>query len=133
MLEGDDEYTGMHSRDVVALPSPSPSEMGLDERARRNVEFGALLHDIGKIAVPNEIINKPGQLDAEEWAVMRTHTVEGQRMLDRVGGVLERRRPRSCAPRTSAGTARGYPDGARRRARSRSRRRSSRAATRSTR
>jgi HD-GYP domain-containing protein (c-di-GMP phosphodiesterase class II) len=52
------------------------------------VEFGALLHDIGKIAVPAEIINKPGPLDDDEWAVMKLHTVEGQQMLDRVGGVL---------------------------------------------
>jgi HD-GYP domain-containing protein (c-di-GMP phosphodiesterase class II) len=62
--------------------------MGLDAHERRNVEFGALLHDIGKIAVPKEIINKPGALTDEEWVVIKTHTVEGERMLGRVGGVL---------------------------------------------
>ena len=42
---------------------------------------------------------------------MKTHTIEGQQMLDRVGGLLGERRASSCAPRTSASTARGYPDG----------------------
>ena len=41
-----------------------------------------------QIGVPKEIINKPGPLDHEEWAIMRRHTIEGQRMLDSVGGVL---------------------------------------------
>ena len=48
-------------------------------RALRNLEFGALLHDVGKIAIPNEIINKPGKLDPHEWQVIKTHTTEGRR------------------------------------------------------
>ncbi|MEA2138516.1 MAG: hypothetical protein QOG56_1666, partial [Solirubrobacteraceae bacterium] len=63
-------------------------ELGLSEDDRRLVEFGALLHDVGKIAVPKAIINKPGPLDEEEWKVMRQHTVAGQRMLDKVGGSM---------------------------------------------
>jgi HD-GYP domain-containing protein (c-di-GMP phosphodiesterase class II) len=62
--------------------------LGLDSRARVRVEFGALLHDVGKIAVPKEIINKPGPLNDEEWAVMRRHTIEGERMLRPIGGLL---------------------------------------------
>jgi HD-GYP domain-containing protein (c-di-GMP phosphodiesterase class II) len=62
--------------------------MGLNEDVRQAAELGALLHDIGKIAIPDEIINKPGPLDADEWVVMQTHTIEGQRMLDQVGGLL---------------------------------------------
>ena len=54
----------------------------------RDLEFGALLHDVGKIAVPKEIINKPGKLDDDEWEIMKRHTIEGQRMLENVGGVL---------------------------------------------
>jgi HD-GYP domain-containing protein (c-di-GMP phosphodiesterase class II) len=54
----------------------------------RNLEFAALLHDVGKVAIPKEIINKPGPLDDEERAIVQTHTVEGQRMLDRVGGFM---------------------------------------------
>ncbi len=88
VLEADDEYTGEHSRNVVSLAIAVADEMGLDDHRRRNVEFGALLHDVGKIAVPSQIINKPGPLTDEEWTVIKTHTVEGQRMLDQVGGVL---------------------------------------------
>jgi putative nucleotidyltransferase with HDIG domain len=110
VLEEDDEYTGMHSRDVVSLSAAVAVELGVDDRSRRLVELGALLHDIGKIAVPNEIINKPGKLDADEWAIMKMHTVEGQQMLDRVGGVLRDvgRVVRSSHERWD-GT--GYPDG----------------------
>jgi putative nucleotidyltransferase with HDIG domain len=88
VLEADDEYTGVHSHGVVALSVAVADTMGLNSRERRNVEFGALLHDIGKIAVPKEIINKPGPLTDDEWLVIRTHTIEGQRMLDQVGGLL---------------------------------------------
>ena len=88
VLEADDEYTGNHSHGVVALAVDVADELGLDSRERRNVEFGALLHDVGKIAVPNEIINKPGPLTDEEWVVIKMHTVEGQRMLDRIGGLM---------------------------------------------
>jgi putative nucleotidyltransferase with HDIG domain len=88
VLEADDEYTGVHSQGVVALSVAVADAMGLDSRERRNVEFGALLHDIGKIAVPKEIINKPGPLTDDEWVVIRAHTIEGQRMLDQVGGLL---------------------------------------------
>ncbi len=80
----------MHSRDVVDLAVAVATELGLDSRQIRDTEFAALLHDIGKIAVPKEIINKPGKLTEEEWAVVRTHTIEGQRMLDQVGGALQR-------------------------------------------
>ena len=90
LLEDDDAYTGMHSRDVVSLAVAVATELGLDAQGVRDTEFAALLHDIGKIAVPKEIINKPGALTEEEWAVMRTHTIEGQRMLDQVGGALQR-------------------------------------------
>ena len=88
VVEADDAYTGSHSRDVVELALEVADELGLDARERRRVEFGALLHDVGKIAVPNEIINKPGKLDDEEWAIMKRHTILGQGMLERVGGVL---------------------------------------------
>ena len=110
VLEADDEYTGSHSQGVVALALEVAERMGLDSRQLRNVEFGALLHDVGKIAVPNEIINKPGPLTDEEWLVIKTHTVEGQRMLERVGGVLGEvgRIVRSSHERWDGD---GYPDG----------------------
>jgi putative nucleotidyltransferase with HDIG domain len=88
VLEADHEYTGNHSRNVVTLAVSVANEMGLDPSESRTVEFGALLHDIGKIAIPNEVINKEGPLTDDEWLVVKMHTIEGQRMLDRVGGVL---------------------------------------------
>jgi HD-GYP domain-containing protein (c-di-GMP phosphodiesterase class II) len=90
MVETDDAYTGSHSRDVVELAVEVGRRMGLGPDALRDLEFGALLHDVGKIAVPKEIINKPGRLTPEEWAIMKRHTIEGQRMLENVGGVLAR-------------------------------------------
>jgi HD-GYP domain-containing protein (c-di-GMP phosphodiesterase class II) len=90
VVETDDAYTGSHSRDVVELAVEVGRRMGLGPDALRDLEFGALLHDVGKIAVPKEIINKPGKLTPEEWAIMKRHTIEGQRMLENVGGVLAR-------------------------------------------
>jgi putative nucleotidyltransferase with HDIG domain len=88
VVEADDAYTGDHSRGVVALSMEVAERMGLDATSRRRLEFAALLHDVGKISIPNEIINKPGPLDDEEWAIVRSHTVVGQQMLDRVGGLM---------------------------------------------
>jgi putative nucleotidyltransferase with HDIG domain len=88
VVEADDEYTGVHCQGVVALSVEVADVLGLDPAERRNVEFAALLHDVGKIAIPKEIINKRGPLDDEEWDVIRTHTIEGQRLLDQVGGFM---------------------------------------------
>ena len=88
VVEADDAYTGSHSRGVVELSLAVSERLGLDSAQRRNVEFAALLHDVGKIAVPKEIINKPGPLDDDEWKIMHRHTIEGEEMLQRVGGVL---------------------------------------------
>jgi HD domain len=88
VVEADDAYTGSHSRGVVDFSLAVSDRLGLDPGQRRNVEFAALLHDIGKIAVPKEIINKAGPLDEEEWKVIHRHTIEGEAMLNRVGGLL---------------------------------------------
>jgi HD-GYP domain-containing protein (c-di-GMP phosphodiesterase class II) len=88
VVEADDHYTGAHTQGVTVLSTLVAEELGLDAQERRHVEFTALLHDVGKIVIPKEIINKEGPLDDEEWKLIRTHTIEGQRMLERVGGVL---------------------------------------------
>jgi putative nucleotidyltransferase with HDIG domain len=110
VVEADDAYTGEHCRDVVHLALDVARELKLDTEEQRTVEFGALLHDIGKIAVPKEIVNKPSRLDPREWEIIKTHTVEGQRMLDRVGGFMGNvgRIVRSHHERWDG---RGYPDG----------------------
>src|SRR6185437_13156628 len=83
VVESDDAYTGEHCRGVVRLALDVAMALGLDPHRRRLVEFGALLHDVGKLAVPKEIINKPGALDEHEWTIIKTHTIEGQQLLDR--------------------------------------------------
>ena len=88
VIESDDGYTGEHSKGVLRLALAVAETLGLDAGQRRNLEFGALLHDVGKIAIPKEIINKPGKLDPDEWKIIETHTLEGQRMLNRVGGFM---------------------------------------------
>ena len=110
VVEADDGYTGEHSRDVVALTLGVVDELGLDEGARRDAEFVALLHDVGKLRVPNEIINKAGPLTDDEWEIVKQHTIEGERLLHRVGGLLGQigKIIRSCHERYD-GT--GYPDG----------------------
>ncbi|MBA3749102.1 MAG: HD domain-containing protein, partial [Solirubrobacterales bacterium] len=88
VISGDDELTGRHSQGVVVLALAISDELRLDEEQRRLVEFAAMLHDIGKMETPREILHKPGPLSEEEWEEMRAHTVAGQAMLDRVGGTL---------------------------------------------
>jgi putative nucleotidyltransferase with HDIG domain len=88
VIEADDGYTGVHCKSVVSLALAVGEELGIAPERQRNLEFGALLHDVGKVAIPKEIFNKPGKLDPEEWTIIKTHTVEGQRMLDRVGGFM---------------------------------------------
>src|SRR5262245_3685850 len=78
MIEADDKGTGTHSRDVVSLVVEVAKRMRLDERSRRHAEFAALLHDVGKVRVPKEIINKPGPLTDVEWLLMKQHTVWGE-------------------------------------------------------
>jgi HD-GYP domain-containing protein (c-di-GMP phosphodiesterase class II) len=109
VVEADDAYTGEHSRDVVSLTLEVADRFGLGARERRNAEFVALLHDVGKIRIPASIINKPGPLDPDERAVIETHTLEGEAMLTRVGGLLGDigRIVRSCHERWDG---EGYPD-----------------------
>ena len=126
VISADDGYTGEHSEGVVGLALAVADALGLvtpdlqlarvyyttmgDAEARRNLEFGAMLHDVGKIAVPKEIINKPGKLDADEWAIIKTHPEVGERMLNRVGGFMVEvgKIVRHHHERWDGG---GYPDG----------------------
>jgi HD-GYP domain-containing protein (c-di-GMP phosphodiesterase class II) len=110
VIEADDEYTGSHSRDVVDLVVAVADRLGLDPEKRQRAELAALLHDVGKVKIPPEIINKPGPLDDAERALMNTHTIVGQQMLDQVGGLLGDVGGivRSCHERWDGA---GYPDG----------------------
>jgi HD-GYP domain-containing protein (c-di-GMP phosphodiesterase class II) len=109
-VEADDAYTGSHSRDVVTLVLGVCDRLGVTGRERRDAEFAALLHDVGKIKIPAEIINKPAKLTDEEFDLIKTHTLEGEKLLSQVGGLLGDvgRVIRSCHEDWD-GT--GYPDG----------------------
>jgi HD-GYP domain-containing protein (c-di-GMP phosphodiesterase class II) len=110
VISADDELASAHSHGVVALALAISEELAMDEDERRLVEFASMLHDIGKIETPREILQKPGPLTDEEWEAMRLHTIAGQRMLDRVGGTLHDVGlvVRSARERFGGG---GYPDG----------------------
>ena len=110
VIEADDGYTGEHCKSVVGLALDLAERLELGPERQRNLEFAALLHDVGKIAIPKEIINKPGKLDPDEWTIIKTHTLEGQKMLERVGGFMRQVGiiVRSHHERWDGG---GYPDG----------------------
>lgn len=109
VIEATHEYTGTHSRDVVELAVRTGERLGLDPVRLRRLEFGALLHDVGKITVPDAILNKPGPLTRDERDVMDLHTVAGQEMLEAVGGALgEAGRIVRASHERWDGT--GYPD-----------------------
>jgi putative nucleotidyltransferase with HDIG domain len=110
VVEADDGYTSEHCKSVVGLALEVAAQLPLDDEQRSNLEFGALLHDVGKIAIPKEILNKPGKLDPDEWEIMKSHTIEGQKMLDQVGGFMREVGliVRAHHERWDGG---GYPDG----------------------
>jgi putative nucleotidyltransferase with HDIG domain len=80
-LELRDYDTDDHSRRVVEMTMRLADELGIDESEKIHVRRGALLHDIGKMGVPDNILLKPGPLTEEEWAIMRKHPVYAYNML----------------------------------------------------
>jgi HD-GYP domain-containing protein (c-di-GMP phosphodiesterase class II) len=110
VLEHDDEYTADHSRSVVDLVNAVADELDIETEERQELEFAAMLHDVGKISIPKEILHKPAALTEPEFEIIKGHTIEGQFMLDRVGGLLGRvgEVVRSCHERWDG---KGYPDG----------------------
>jgi HD-GYP domain-containing protein (c-di-GMP phosphodiesterase class II) len=94
---------------VVHLAVETARLLGLSQGEIERVSDGALLHDVGKVAIPNEILFKPGPLTPEEWAVMREHPVIGERILRRTPELA------AIAPMVRHEHERwdggGYPDG----------------------
>jgi putative two-component system response regulator len=80
-LEARDSETHGHSERVVNFSLRLGRELELDEEGLRSLEFGSLLHDIGKIGVPDAILRKPSALDEAEWVRMREHPLHGQKIL----------------------------------------------------
>jgi putative nucleotidyltransferase with HDIG domain len=81
-----DRYTGEHSESVVEMAGKVAVALGLSPAQVQEVRSAALLHDIGKVGIPDAILNKPGKLTPEERAVMAEHPVIGERILRSIGG-----------------------------------------------
>lgn len=80
-LETRDSETHGHSERVVSYSLRLGREYGLNSKEMKALEFGSLLHDIGKIGVPDSILRKPAKLTEEEWVRMREHPLHGQQIL----------------------------------------------------
>jgi putative nucleotidyltransferase with HDIG domain len=80
-LKTADNYTYMHSVAVCALMIALARQMGLDDHLTRELGLAGLLHDVGKMAIPAEVLNKPGSLTEDEFCVVRGHPEKGHAML----------------------------------------------------
>jgi putative nucleotidyltransferase with HDIG domain len=87
-LKNKDEYTALHSLRVCVLALAFGRHLDLNDEELNLLGIGALLHDIGKMKVPNEIINKPGKLTDEEFDLMKSHVPRGVEILEKTHGIL---------------------------------------------
>jgi diguanylate cyclase (GGDEF)-like protein/putative nucleotidyltransferase with HDIG domain len=85
VVDAKDTYAGAHSQTVSRLAEAIARSMGLDVEVVEQVRLAGLLHDLGKIAIPDRILQKPGKLDPDELRVMREHPVLGARLLEGLG------------------------------------------------
>jgi HD-GYP domain-containing protein (c-di-GMP phosphodiesterase class II) len=108
-VEAKDYYTACHGDDVAELVERVALRMSLTGAQARDARYAAMLHDIGKVAVPSEILLKPGPLNDEEWVVMRSHAAIGGELVARIDAFAH------LAPAVRASHERwdgtGYPDG----------------------
>jgi HD-GYP domain-containing protein (c-di-GMP phosphodiesterase class II) len=109
-----DEYTFYHSVNVGILSLGLGAHLSLRRDMLEGLGVGGLLHDVGKISIPERILNKPGKFNDGEWAIMRRHPVNGARILRKTPGVSD------CAPVVAFEhhikyDLSGYPDLVRRR------------------
>ncbi|MCW3040782.1 MAG: hypothetical protein JWM31_2687 [Solirubrobacterales bacterium] len=108
-VQARDSYTAAHSRSVVELARAVARACGCDEGEIHRAEVVALLHDIGKLTIPDAVLNHPGALNAEQWAIMRTHAPAGAAIAAGIPELAD------LAPAIRAEHERwdggGYPDG----------------------
>ena len=108
-VEAKDDYTACHGEDVAVLAERVALRMSLSSAQARDVRYAAMLHDLGKVAVPSEILLKPGPLTDDEWVTMRSHAAIGGELVGRIDAFAH------LAPAVRASHERwdggGYPDG----------------------
>lgn len=107
-LKTSDEYTYMHSVAVCAMMIALARQLSLEEEQVREAGMAGLLHDVGKMLMPTEVLNKPGRLTDYEFDIMRTHPAAGYKMLlksDFCAGVME-----VCLHHHEKVDGSGYPD-----------------------
>jgi diguanylate cyclase (GGDEF)-like protein/putative nucleotidyltransferase with HDIG domain len=104
-----DRYTGEHSEAVIEMSAAVARNLGLGQEEVERIRSAALLHDIGKVAIPDEILHKPGPLSDQEWQLMREHPVIGERILRVVPGLGTV--ARIVRHEHERWDGRGYPDG----------------------
>jgi putative nucleotidyltransferase with HDIG domain len=86
-LKDYDEYTYQHCVNVAVLSISMGARLGLSKQQLSQLGVSGLFHDIGKVRVPNTILAKPGKLTPEEWAIMKTHPIEGVKIITKLHGV----------------------------------------------
>jgi len=108
-VEAKDDYTACHGEDVAVLAERVALRMSLSGAQARDVRYAAMLHDLGKVAIPSEILLKPGPLTDAEWVTMRSHAAIGGELVGRIDAFAH------LAPAVRASHERwdggGYPDG----------------------
>lgn len=109
VVDAKSPYTNGHSERVAAYADLIAGELGLAPERRRWLKRAALLHDIGKLGVSNQILDKPGKLDEAEWAAMRRHSALSEAVLSRVGALRDMARVVGAHHERLDG--RGYPHG----------------------
>src|SRR4051794_9262196 len=108
-LEAKDEYTSTHARWITDMSLLVGKELELDRDALKRLELGALFHDIGKIGVPSEILQKPGPLTDEEFEIVKEHPELGEKILAPIDRLEDLRPIARARPQRWGGI--GYPDG----------------------
>jgi diguanylate cyclase (GGDEF)-like protein len=108
-LEANDEYTSSHARWITDMSLLVGRDLKLDRDAMKRLEFGALFHDIGKIGIPSEILQKAGPLTEEEFEIIKQHPELGEKILAPIERLADVRPiVRACHERWDG---LGYPDG----------------------
>jgi diguanylate cyclase (GGDEF)-like protein/putative nucleotidyltransferase with HDIG domain len=110
-IDAKDHYTQGHSQSVSRLAAQMARYIGLDEAQVEEIRLGAILHDIGKIGVPEILLNKPSTLTPDEYEIMKSHTILGWKILEPLRVKSIERIRRMVRHHHERFNGKGYPDG----------------------